>query len=56
MVTLPVGPDPRDQDRVVPLTEQSTLLWQALKNDQEIPEAAVKDGDGAKTQADGVVK
>ncbi|MEU3877707.1 MULTISPECIES: LCP family protein [Streptomyces] len=56
MVTLPVGPDPRDQDRVVPLEEPTAQLWQALKADQPVPDAVLKTGDGAKTQADGVVK
>ncbi|RLU99180.1 transcriptional regulator [Streptomyces griseocarneus] len=56
MVTLPVGDDPLDTNRVIPLPEQSTLLWDALRNDKPIPDAAVKDGAGAKTGADDVVK
>ncbi|MFI1968815.1 transcriptional regulator [Streptomyces cinnamoneus] len=56
MVTLPVGPDPRDSDRVVPLTAAAEQIWQAFREDKPVPEAALKEGDGAKTQADGVVQ
>ncbi|MEU4208999.1 LCP family protein [Streptomyces sp. NPDC026206] len=56
MVTLPIGADPRDSDRVVPLTVQSEQVWQALRNDQRIPESAIKDSEGTKTGADDVVK
>ncbi|MEU1309617.1 LCP family protein [Streptomyces cinnamoneus] len=56
MVTLPVGADPRDPNRVVPLTAQADEVWRALRADQQIPESALKDGEGTKTDADGVVK
>ncbi|GHF51027.1 transcriptional regulator [Streptomyces mashuensis] len=56
MVTLPVGPDPRDQDRVIPLPAATEALWAALRDDKPVPDVALKEGDGAKTQADDVVK
>lgn len=56
MVTLPVGDDPVDKNRVIPLAEASQQLWTALRNDQPIPDSAVKDGAGARTEADDVVK
>ncbi|WP_425315875.1 LCP family protein [Streptomyces olivoreticuli] len=56
MVTLPVGDDPIDANRVAPMPEQSKQLWDALRSDQPIPDSAVKDGAGAKTGADDVVK
>ncbi|MFC5721367.1 LCP family protein [Streptomyces gamaensis] len=56
MVTLPVGEDPLDKDRVVPLPEQSRQLWQALNADQPIPDSVLKDAAGSRTGADGVVK
>ncbi|MFI9205604.1 LCP family protein [Streptomyces sp. NPDC053048] len=54
MITLPVGADPRDPDRVVPLPAESEQVWKALLADREIPKAAL--GDSQKTDADGVVK
>lgn len=56
MVTLPVTDDPRDPNRVVPLVTQAQEIWTALRADQQIPESALKDGAGTKTDADGVVR
>ncbi|CAM5403576.1 LCP family protein [Streptomyces abikoensis] len=56
MVTLPVGDDPADHNRVIPIAEASTRIWDALRADQPIPEDAVKDGAGTRTGADDVVK
>ncbi|GAA3045044.1 LCP family protein [Streptomyces olivoverticillatus] len=56
MVTLPVGDDPVDHNRVIPVPEASAQIWKALRADQPIPESAVKAGAGATTDADGVVK
>ncbi|MEV8477804.1 LCP family protein [Streptomyces sp. NPDC051173] len=56
MVTLPVGDDPLDKNRVIPLADASQQIWNALRADQPIPDSAVKDGAGTKTEADDVVK
>lgn len=56
MVTLPVGADPLDPDRVVPLTRQSERVWDALRQDREIPRAALKDSAGDKGGTVGYVK
>ncbi|MEX2983652.1 LCP family protein [Streptomyces sp. C36] len=56
MITLPVGADPRDADRVVPLPEESAQLWRALRGDDDIPEAALKESRASGAEADGVVK
>ncbi|MEH6375169.1 LCP family protein [Streptomyces sp. KLMMK] len=56
MVTLPVGDDPADRNRVIPLTEASEQIWTALRSDRPIPESAIQDGAGAKTGAEDVVK
>ncbi|MBC2873487.1 MULTISPECIES: LCP family protein [Streptomyces] len=55
MVTLPVTTDPLDKNRVVPL-KAAKEMWQALHEDKQIPASALKDGEGTKTDADGVVK
>ncbi|MFD7235095.1 LCP family protein [Streptomyces syringium] len=56
MVTLPVTYDPRDPNRVVPLEAESAEVWDALRADREIPQSALKDGAGTKTDADNAVK
>ncbi|MFE6692287.1 LCP family protein [Streptomyces sp. NPDC057743] len=55
MVTLPVGTDLKDKNRVMPL-DSAKQLWQALHDDKPIPEATFKNGDGANTQADSVIR
>ncbi|KNB50406.1 LCP family protein [Streptomyces caatingaensis] len=55
MTTLPVGPDLLDKNRVAPLP-QAKQVWKALHDDRPIPESALKDGEGTKTDADGVVR
>ncbi|MEV8434908.1 LCP family protein (plasmid) [Streptomyces sp. HUAS 31] len=37
LVTLPVAMDAVDPNRVVPLPEESRLLWQALRQDRPVP-------------------
>ncbi|MEU7167623.1 LCP family protein [Streptomyces morookaense] len=56
MVTLPVGTDPLDSNRVAPIKAASQEVWDALRQDKEIPESALKDGAGTKTEADNAVK
>ncbi len=56
MVTLPVTYDASDPNRVVPLDSKASRIWQALHDDQPIPEDAVKGSAGDKTGADDVVK
>ncbi|MER6046861.1 LCP family protein [Streptomyces sp. NPDC001793] len=48
MVTLPVAYDPVDPDRVLPLTAQGRMVWDALRNDQAIPKSALKGSAGDK--------
>ncbi|MEV4442315.1 LCP family protein [Streptomyces sp. NPDC049577] len=55
MVTLPVTTDPRDPNRVVPIQSAAGQIWQALRADRPIPESALADGEGTRTEADGVV-
>ncbi|ONK11184.1 LCP family protein [Streptomyces sp. MP131-18] len=42
MVTLPVGTDPADPNRVTPLPEQSGQVWRALRRDEPVPASAVE--------------
>ncbi|MFB7056456.1 LCP family protein [Streptomyces vinaceus] len=39
-LTLPVGPDTKDANRVVPLTTESRQVWEALRTDQPVPTTA----------------
>ncbi|MFK0289311.1 LCP family protein [Streptomyces sp. NPDC090442] len=48
MATLPVTYDPVNPDRVLPLTAKSRQVWDALRNDQDIPKAALKGSAGDK--------
>ncbi|WP_062212475.1 LCP family protein [Streptomyces sp. NBRC 109706] len=43
LVTLPVGYDPADPNRVAPLREQSRQMWTALRHDRPVPESAIRD-------------
>ncbi|UED84033.1 LCP family protein [Streptomyces profundus] len=43
LITLPVGYDPADPNRVAPLAEQSRQVWTALKRDRPVPESAIRD-------------
>jgi len=56
MVTMPVTYDPQDPDRVLPLTKQSRQVWDALRQDQEIPKSAIKGSAGDKGGTDNYVK
>lgn len=56
MITLPVSPDPRDPDRVAPLTKESKLVWDALLADQPIPAEATENSMGDKGTAGGIVQ
>ncbi|MFD5396981.1 LCP family protein [Streptomyces sp. NPDC127097] len=56
MMTLPVAYDPQDPDRVLPLAKQSRQVWDALRQDKEIPKSAVKGSAGDKGGTDNYVK
>lgn len=56
MVTLPVTYDKANPDRVVPLEKQSQLVWDALRQDQEIPKSATKGSAGDQGGTDRYVK
>lgn len=56
MITLPVVPDPRDDDRVVPLAKESKLVWDALLADQPIPAEATENSMGDKGSAGKIVQ
>ncbi|QHC25444.1 LCP family protein [Streptomyces sp. GS7] len=56
MVTLPVEYDPVNPSRVLPLTEQGRLVWDALRNDQDIPKSALKGSAGDKGGTGSYVK
>ncbi|MEU5542246.1 LCP family protein [Streptomyces sioyaensis] len=56
MVTLPVTYDKANPDRVVPLEKQSQLVWDALRQDQEIPQSATKGSAGDQGGTDRYVK
>ncbi|MDT0270013.1 LCP family protein [Streptomyces sp. DSM 44915] len=43
LLTLPVGYDPEDPNRVAPLREQSEQVWRALREDRPVPESAIRD-------------
>ncbi|QES48225.1 transcriptional regulator [Streptomyces venezuelae] len=56
MITLPVGADPRDPNRVVPLTRESRLVWEALLKDAPIPAEATANSAGDKGTAGTIVR
>ncbi|WP_043266125.1 LCP family protein [Streptomyces sp. CT34] len=56
MVTLPVNYDPLNPSRVLPLTKQGRLVWDALRNDQDIPKSAIKGSAGDKGGTGNYVK
>ncbi|MEX2968836.1 LCP family protein [Streptomyces sp. C184] len=56
MVTLPVTYDKTNPDRVVPLEKQSQLVWDALRQDKEIPKSATKGSAGDQGGTDRYVK
>ncbi|MFH9421716.1 LCP family protein [Streptomyces sp. NPDC017529] len=56
MVTLPVTYDPKNPSRVLPLEKQSKQVWDALRQDQDIPQEAIKDSAGDKGGTDSYVK
>ncbi|MFJ2744903.1 LCP family protein [Streptomyces sp. NPDC087440] len=56
MITLPIDYDAKDKYRVIPLKEQSQVLWQSLREDKPIPESVTKDSAGDKVDAGKLVK
>ncbi|MEU9028016.1 LCP family protein [Streptomyces sp. NPDC048383] len=56
MITLPVTTDPRDVNRVVPLTKESKMVWDALLADRPIPAEATAESVGDKGGAAGIVR
>ncbi|UKY52689.1 LCP family protein [Streptomyces inhibens] len=56
MMTLPVAYDTADPDRVLPLAKQSRLVWDALRQDKDIPKSAIKGSAGDKGGTDNYVK
>ncbi|MBM4793489.1 LCP family protein [Streptomyces sioyaensis] len=56
MVTLPVTYDKANPDRVVPLEKQSQQVWDALRQDKEIPKSATKGSAGDQGGTDRYVK
>ncbi|ANZ16266.1 LCP family protein [Streptomyces noursei] len=56
MVTLPVTYDPINPDRVLPLTSQGRKVWDALRQDQDIPKSAIKGSAGDKGGTSNYVK
>lgn len=56
MITLPVAGDPRDLNRVVPLTKESKLVWDSLLADKPIPAEATENSAGDKGTAGSIVQ
>ncbi|MFF3016948.1 LCP family protein [Streptomyces sp. NPDC057939] len=56
MITLPVTADSRDPNRVVPLTKESKMVWDALLADRPIPAEATAASAGDKGAAAGIVR
>ncbi|MFE2474688.1 LCP family protein [Streptomyces sp. NPDC001194] len=56
MITLPVGPDPRDADRVAPLAKESKMVWDALLAEQPVPAEATANSMGDKGTAGQIVQ
>ncbi|MCP3757065.1 LCP family protein [Streptomyces sp. TBY4] len=56
MITLPVTGDTRDPNRVVPLTKESQMVWDALLADQQVPAEATANSAGDKGTAGSVVQ
>ncbi|GHD57051.1 LCP family protein [Streptomyces goshikiensis] len=56
MITLPVAGDPRDPNRVVPLTKESKLVWDSLLADKPIPAEATENSAGDKGTAGSIVQ
>ncbi|MFE3760585.1 LCP family protein [Streptomyces sp. NPDC059104] len=54
-LTLPVGPDARDPNRVVPLASESRQVWEALRADRPVPQSATTSSMGDKGTAGSVV-
>ncbi|MGW6852676.1 LCP family protein [Streptomyces virginiae] len=56
MITLPVTTDPRDPNRVAPLTKETTMVWDALLADRPIPAEATVNSAGDKSAAGSIVQ
>ncbi|MFE3884044.1 LCP family protein [Streptomyces lydicus] len=56
MVTMPVTYDPANPARVVPLTKKSEQVWDALRQDKDIPKSAIKGSAGDQGGTDKYVK
>ncbi|MFE5539474.1 LCP family protein [Streptomyces sp. NPDC056519] len=54
-LTLPVGPDVQDPNRVTPLAAESEQVWQALRTDQPVPPSATQRSMGDKGSAGSLV-
>jgi LCP family protein required for cell wall assembly len=56
MITLPVGADSADPNRVVPLEKESRQVWDALRKDLPVPASVTENSAGDKGAAGGIVK
>ncbi|MFD9014734.1 LCP family protein [Streptomyces sp. NPDC059552] len=56
MITLPVTTDPRDANRVAPLTKETKMVWEALLADRPIPAEATANSSGDKSEAGSIVQ
>jgi LCP family protein required for cell wall assembly len=56
VITLPIDYDDKDPYRVVPLKDQSELLWLSLRTDKQIPDSVTEDSAGEKVDAGKIVK
>ncbi|MFD3513526.1 LCP family protein [Streptomyces sp. NPDC058657] len=56
VITLPIDYDRIDPYRVVPLKDQSELLWLSLRMDKPIPDSVTKDSAGDKVDAGKIVQ
>ncbi|MFJ7209251.1 LCP family protein [Streptomyces sp. NPDC098789] len=54
-LTLPVGPDAKDPNRVVPLPTEGEQVWRALRADRPVPSSATASSLGDKGSAGSVV-
>ena len=56
VITLPIDYDDKDPYRVVPLKDQSELLWLSLRTDKQIPDSVTENSAGEKVDAGKIVK